>query len=128
MWFRERRRVKARRQHLAEVADRIGARTGLVLKESHTGGAGIGNSPVSMGIITLRPGSPDEVAQAQIDAAVRAGYVRPPTPPCGKRVGCLFHGQPDLPMLSIVTYAPGERSSAFQPVPDGHTVVIISLA
>ncbi|MEV6715203.1 hypothetical protein AB0M48_24570 [Lentzea sp. NPDC051208] len=128
MWFRERRRVKARRLRLSEVADSVGARRGVVLKEEHTGGAGIGNSPVSLVIVTLRPGFEDEVAQAQIDAAVSAGYTRPPQPPCGKARSCSFYGQPDLPMLTIETYSPGERISFFGPVPEGHTGVIISLS
>ncbi|WP_143086665.1 hypothetical protein [Lentzea flaviverrucosa] len=100
----------------------------MVLGEKRTGGAGIGSSPVSLVILTLRPGVEDEVARTQIDAAVAVGYVRPPTPPCGKGQSCSFHGQPDLPMLTIETYSPGERFSFFQPVPDGHTGVIVSLS
>ncbi|MDX8050673.1 hypothetical protein SK571_14880 [Lentzea sp. BCCO 10_0798] len=128
MWFRERREVKARRLRLSEVADSIGARFGVVLKEENTGGAGIGSSPVSLVIVTLRPGFENEIAQAQIDAAVSAGYTRPPKPPCGKDRGCTFRGQPDLPKLTIVTYPPGERISFFGPVPEGQTGVIISLS
>ncbi|WP_439656752.1 hypothetical protein ACSHWB_30680 [Lentzea sp. HUAS TT2] len=127
MWFRERRKVKARRLRLSEVADSVGARRGVVLKEEHTGGAGIGSSPVGLVIMTLRPGFENEVAQAQINAAVSAGYTRPPKPPCGKGRSCSFYGQPDLPMLTIVTYSPGEQIYFFGPVPDGQTGVIISL-
>ena len=128
MWFRERRKVNARRLRLSEVADSIGARFGEVLKEERIGGAGIGNAPVSLVIVTLRPGFENEVAQAQIDAAVSVGYTRPPKPPCGRGRGCSFWGQPDLPTLTIETYSPGEQISFFGPVPDGQTGVIISLS
>jgi hypothetical protein len=128
MWFRERRKVKARRLRLSEVADSVGARRGALLGEKHTGGAGIGSSPVSLVIITLRPGSEIEVARKQIDAAVSAGYRRPPEPPCGKERSCSFYGWPDLPMLTVETFSSGEPISFFGPVPDGHTGVIISLS
>jgi hypothetical protein len=119
MWFRERHKVKARRLRLSAVADSVGARQGVVLKEEHTGGTGIGNSPVSLVIITLRPGFENEVAQAQIDAAVSAGYTRPPKPPCGKERSCSFYGQPDLPMLTIETYSPGDRFPSSDRFPMG---------
>lgn len=128
MWFRERRRVKARRMRLSEVADSVGARRGVLLGEKRTGGAGIGNSPVSLVIITLRPGSENEVAWAQIESAVSAGYMQPPEPPCDKGRSCSFYGQPHLPMLTIETYSSGEPMSSFGPVPEGQTGVIISLS
>jgi hypothetical protein len=127
MGFLRRRRWRARQSaRLSAVADRIGARSGVVLKDRFSGGKGL-NGPLTLGVITLRDGSAVEVAQAQIDAAVAAGYLDPPKPPCPSGHGCGFVTTPDLPMLIIVTYAAGQVIPHHGEVPAGCTGVVVSL-
>ncbi len=108
------------------MAEQIGARNGVVLKDRFSGGKGL-NGPLTLGIITLRDGSAADVAQAQIDAAVAAGYTDPPRPPCASGRGCGFVTTPGLPMVIIVTYAAGEVVPHHGVVPEGQTGVVVSL-
>jgi hypothetical protein len=129
-WFSRRRKVKADKLRFSAVADKIGARFGTVLKEEFTGGVGFMSTPLVLFIVTLRHGSDVEVAQAQIDAAHAAGYIRPPRPlksPCKRGNPCVFHRQSDLPQLSIVTYSAGTAIPLSGTVPTGQTGMIISL-
>ncbi|MFJ1764881.1 hypothetical protein ACIOD2_31460 [Amycolatopsis sp. NPDC088138] len=127
MGFLRRRRWRARQSaHLSVVAERIGARSGVVLKDRFSGGKGL-NGPLTLGVITLRDGSAVEIAQAQIDAAVAAGYTDPPKPPCASGRGCGFVNTPGLPMVIIVTYSAGEVIPHHGAVPKGQTGVSVSL-
>jgi hypothetical protein len=74
MFFR--RKLRRRRVYLSDVADRIGARNGVVLKDEFSGGKGA-NGPLTLGVITLRKGDNVNVLRSQIDAAVTAGYAEP---------------------------------------------------
>ncbi|WP_318306967.1 hypothetical protein [Amycolatopsis solani] len=127
MGFLRRRRWRAQRSaHLSEVAEQIGARDGVVLKDRFSGGKGL-NGPLTLGVITLRNGSAVEIAQAQIDAAVAAGYTDPPEPPCASGRGCGFVSTPGLPMVIIVTYEAGTVIPHHGEVPSGQTGVSVSL-
>ena len=122
--LRRRRRRARQRQRLSAVADAIGARNGVVLKDEFSGGQGL-NGPLTLGVITLRTGSAAEVSRAQIDAAVAAGYTGSPEPPCDS--GCGFIHTPGLPMLFIKTYAAGKVIPHYGEVPSGQTGVGVSL-
>ena len=92
-----------------------------------SGGAGLAGSP-ALAVVTLRRGSADAVLREQIDAAVSAGYRRPPEPPSGYGAGCLFPNTPDLPMLSVEVIAGGEHFRATDIlVPAGQTGVVVNL-
>jgi hypothetical protein len=117
-------RNRGRRARLSALADAVGARKGEVLGDEFSGGSGP-NGPLTLGVITLRPGLEVDVAQAQIDAAVTAGYTNPPRPPCPR--GCGFLNTPDMPLLVIETYAAGKVIPHHGQVPPGHTGVIVSL-
>ncbi|MCR6489605.1 hypothetical protein M8542_43000 [Amycolatopsis sp. OK19-0408] len=120
-----RRRWRARqRVRLSAVADRIGARNGSVLKDEFSGGTGF-NGPLTLGVITLRKGSPVEISREQIDAALAIGYTRPSPPPCDQVCG--FAVTPDLPVLHIKTYAAGKVIPHHGEVPEGQTGVSVSL-
>jgi hypothetical protein len=124
-----RRRTLALRR-LSEVADRIGAREGELIADSGHGG---GFVPYTLAVVTVRAGSVQEVADAQLRRALEAGFRPPPDPallPCGhQQGGCLFHPSARLPMLSIRTYRAGERFPARDVVvPRGHTGVVITLS
>lgn len=127
MWFRRRRERKAAWTRFSAIADQIGARDGQLISESYMGGLVV---PDGLGLTTIRPGSAVEVAQAQLDAAVAAGYTYQETnrPPCDSTSPCGFTNPPDLPFLSMWTFPPGSiiRGSDVV-VREGHTGVVISL-
>jgi hypothetical protein len=125
MWFRRARERKAAWARFSAVADQIGAREGRLLEESF-----FGSLVVSYGLalITIRPGSAHEVARVLLDAAVAAGYIWPPDPPCYSERPCVFSKPADLPLLRIDTFPAGStiRGSGIK-VPAGHTGVIVAL-
>jgi hypothetical protein len=121
------RPLSVTRRRNAEAAGLVGARQGEVLREYRTGGGLSG--PPGLVVITLRPGSADEVLLAQIDAAVAAGYPRPPARPRGYGHNCLFPARPGWPRLDLEVIPAGHRFRARIPeaVPAGRTGVIVSL-
>lgn len=113
-------------QALDAAAARIHAKMGTLVKYDHFGGAADG--PRSLIVITLRDGSAEDVAKAQINDAEAAGYKSLFGPPCGGPTGgCGFDGPASAPSLSLETRAENATSSTGQPVPAGKTEVIISL-
>ncbi|MBE1495301.1 hypothetical protein H4696_002401 [Amycolatopsis lexingtonensis] len=120
MFFRRARH----RARLSAVADRIGARNGVVLNDYFSGGSGA-NGPLVLGVITLRDGDPAEVLRTLVDDAAAGGYpVRP------RRIeanGCGFTRVPGLPMLVIETFAAGKVIPWHGEVPPGKTGVVVSL-
>jgi len=95
--------------------------------ERRSGGTGLVGLPALV-VLTVRPGRADEVLREQIDAAVSAGYRRPPRPPSGYGAGCLFPRTPDLPVLSVEVIAEGEHFRGMNVfVPEGRTGVAVSL-
>jgi hypothetical protein len=121
MVFGRKRRQRGR--YLSAVADRIGARNGVVLRDAFSGGKGA-NGPLVLGVITLRNGENAEALQAQIDAAVAAGYA----PPRRREAnGAGFVHDPGLPMLIIETFAAGTVIPHHGEVPVGRTGVVVSL-
>ena len=119
-WLRRR----AARRRLREVAERIGARDGVVIHEKCYGG---GLMPLVLGIVTLRPGTEQDVGQAQIDAALAAGYSREGRAPCVPGRPCVFLAAGGLPMMSIETYPAGKSFPSHGVVPDGLTGVVVSI-
>jgi hypothetical protein len=119
-----RRKLRQHRAHLSAIADRIGARNGVVLKDAFSGGKGP-NGPLTLGVITLRNGGNAEVLRAQIDAAVAAGYAEPPKR--RRTNGTGFVGNPGLPLLIIETYEAGQVIPLHGEVPAGRTGVVVSL-
>ncbi len=121
MVFGRKRRQRGR--YLSAVADRIGARSGVVLRDAFSGGKGA-NGPLVLGVITLRDGENAKVLQAQIDAAVAAGYA----PPRRREAnGAGFVRDPGLPMLIIETFAAGTVLPHHGEVLAGQTGVVLSL-
>lgn len=116
-------RRRQRRARLSAVADRIGARNGVVLKDAFSGGGA--NGPLTLGVITLRDGDPAEVLRAQIDAATAGGYTNPPKYVAAN--GCGFIDNPELPFLVVETYAAGKVIPLYGEVPAGRTGVVVSL-
>lgn len=127
-WFSKRRKLKAARLRLLAVADSIGAKEGTILKEEFTGGIGFLSSPLSLAIVTLRPGQDDEVTLAQIDAAQAGGYTQPPKAPYKRGRSRLFASQNELPQLSIETVSSGRSIGFFGVIPEGQTGIIVSLS
>jgi hypothetical protein len=119
-----RRKLRRQRVYLLAVADRIGARNGVVLKDEFSGGKGA-NGPLTLGVITLRKGDNVDVLRAQIDAAVAAGYAEPPKRRSSNGAG--FVRNPGLPMLILETYAAGQVIPLHSEVPRGQTGVVVSL-
>ncbi|SEF37419.1 hypothetical protein SAMN05421837_113249 [Amycolatopsis pretoriensis] len=111
------------RKRLSAVADRIGARAGVVLDDSFSCG-GWSTSPLTLGVITLRSGSLPDVLRARIDAAVAAGYAAPTR---SEERSCGFVRNPGLPMLIIEVFPAGEVIPHHGAVPAGQTGVVISL-
>jgi hypothetical protein len=127
MWFRRRRERKAAWARYSAIADQIGARDGQLVKEIFMGGLVV---PDGLGLITIRPGSAAEVAQAQLDAAVAAGYTYTESnrPPCDSTSPCGFISPPSLPMLTIETFPAGTAFRATPiTIPAGHTGVVITI-
>jgi hypothetical protein len=122
MFFR--RKLRRRRVYLSDVADRIGARDGVVLKDEFSGGKGA-NGPLTLGVITLRKGDNVNVLRSQIDAAVTAGYAEPQNRQSSNGAG--FVRNPGLPMLILETYAAGSVIPLHGEVPAGQTGVVVSL-
>ncbi|WP_370963755.1 hypothetical protein [Amycolatopsis sp. cg9] len=120
MVFRRRRH----RARLSAVAERIGARNGVVLKDAFSGGRGA-NGPLVLGVITLRDGEPGEILREQLENAAAGGYAGPPK--YTEADGCGFIGVPDLPMLIIKTFAAGKVIPLHGEVPPGRTGVVVSL-
>jgi hypothetical protein len=118
-----RRKLRRRRGYLSAVADRIGARDGVVLKDEFSGGKGA-NGPLTLGVITLRKGDDADVLRSQIDAAVAAGYAAPRH---RSSDGAGFVRNPGLPMLILETYAAGSVIPLHGEVPAGQTGVVVSL-
>jgi hypothetical protein len=126
MWFRRARERKVAWERFSAIADRIGARDGQLVKEIYEGGLMVSDG---LGLITIRPGSAEEVAQALLDAAVAAGYTHPHRPPCDSKSPCVFTKPRDLPMLSIETFPAGATFRATPiTIPAGFTGVVISLS
>ncbi|MGK3204398.1 hypothetical protein [Amycolatopsis sp. MEPSY49] len=113
-----------RRRYLSAVADRIGAREGVVLDDSFSCG-GWSTSPLVLGVITLRSGSRPDVLRALIDAAMAAGYAAPTRL---EERGCGFVRNPGLPMLVIEAFPAGKVIPHHGTVPPGRTGVVVSLA
>lgn len=125
MWSRKARERKAALERLSALADRIGARDGHVVREHRAGGPLVSDS---VSVITFRPGTPEAVARAQLDAAVAAGYTDPPAPPCASHHPCVFTAPRDLPTLWIETFPAGTTIRGTNlTVPIGHTAVLITL-
>jgi hypothetical protein len=125
MWGRRRRQSYAAWERFSAIADQIGARDGQLVKEVYEGGLVV---PDGLGLITIRPGSAQEVAQTLLDAAVAAGYTDPPRPPCDSRRPCVFTRPRDLPLLSIETFPAGTTFRATPiMIPAGFTGVVISI-
>jgi hypothetical protein len=122
--FTKRRYRAQKHLALSALADNIDARSGVVLKDSFSGGKGL-NGPLTLGVITLRNGLELDVAQAQIDAAVAAGYTNPPKPP--RSDGYFFTTTRDMPILVFVTYEAGTAIPLHGEVPAGQTGVSVSL-
>jgi hypothetical protein len=134
-FFSRRRALIPARRRLREVAGGIGARDGLVLLEQKGGSAGLDGNP-RLAVVTLRPGTADEVLAAQIDSAVAFGYRRPRTPPNGfgidtgrpRSIGCKFPTREGLPELNLEVYPAGRHIRGTElEVPDGHAGVIVGL-
>lgn len=94
--------------------------------ERRSGGAGLAGLP-TLAVLTVRPGPADEVLREQIEAAVAAGYRRPPEPPSGYGSGCLFPNTPGLPRLSLEVVVERFRVVGVL-VPAGHTGVVVTLS
>jgi hypothetical protein len=125
MWSRRARARRSALRRFAAIADRIGARDGKLVREIVEGGLVV---PDGIGIITIRPGRADEVARAQLQAAVAAGYTDPPAPPCDSARPCVFTQPPQLPTLSVETIPEGSTIRGTEiVVPSGHTGVVITL-
>lgn len=127
-FLRRRLEVVVARRENAAAAALIGARRGTLVAVRRSGGAGL-SGPPTLTIVTVRPGSADEVLREQFDAALSAGYRRPRELPPGRGAdGRLFPRTPGLPMLSVTVVREGERFRALKTVvPAGHTGVVVSL-
>ncbi|RSN10883.1 hypothetical protein DMC63_31040 [Streptomyces sp. WAC 05977] len=110
------------------LADEIGARTGEVLDEQFSGGMGIMGSPISLVIISLRPGSDDSAAETVGDAARAAGYISPLGVPLPLNRGYLFRGRNGLPQLSVSFTRAGQWIANRCEVPEGRVGVTFSIS
>lgn len=111
----------------AEAA-RINAKTGTLVSYQHSGGGLDG--PRTLGVITLRAGTAEEVAQAQIMDVEAAGFSAHYLHlPCGGQTGgCSFRGQSTVTDVGFETVAENTTTRSGLKIPAGMTGVIISLS
>lgn len=136
MWFKTRRRREreAAWARFSAIADRVGARDGQLIREDYEGGLMVSDG---LGIITIRAGSPAEVGQAVLEAAVAMGYSRPAIPlrlppgedSGGDNVGMNSLLEPaELPMLTFQLFPVGSDFRGMGVgVPAGHTGLVITI-
>lgn len=106
--------VRRRWREMRELADRIGARDGELVRESRRRWAVIGHQ-AAMNFQTIRPGTETDVRRALVARATAAGYAR-------SNSG-FFKTANGKVLLGIRV----ERTKSYQVVPEGHVYVEITM-
>ncbi|MBP2329985.1 hypothetical protein JOF56_010370 [Kibdelosporangium banguiense] len=103
----------------------LGARRGTVVQDYRAGDL---LTPPGLFIVTIRPGSEDEVTQQQLESASSAGYTGQKLVTGGPQRYWTFARQEKLPSFSFETFPAGSMFRDGEgPVPEGHTGVVVNL-